>query len=507
MICISLQNDQHQPPGENHILILFTAKFITMKKTILHIIFLMITFYSSAQWSVDSLINVCASDKLSTYGSKTMFVNYGSWELYDLNTLNSTTGLLTLGRNSIKVASVANLAYFGGGQYGPFADPVYTQNVDVYDFNSNTWTLKKLSKAREIGASAAVGNKILFAGGRDALHMYNTVDIFDASTGIRTRARLSKARTNIAVAVNGNKVVFAGGWYFDFSYNRLVSNAVDIYDASTDLWTNATLSQKREEISVASVGNKIVFAGGIPNAGGTNKIDIYDVSTNAWSTAVLSAQRNDMTVNVVGTKAYFASGVGASNKVDVYDAVTNTWSVLTMPNNLVSAAGAVVGNQIFYAGGYDPITYAVSNAVQIYNTSTNSWTTTTISQARAGSNVVSIGNITLFAGGFTKVTYPGIGSTRLDIYTLPLNIAGKTTRFDFRVFPNPVNIVTQFSAGKEAKLPLVLRLYNDMGNIAATYKIINLTTALNLGNIKAGKYILSACDANGNCVSKMIIKE
>lgn len=480
-----------------------------MKNIFTYSIFLMLcNIPAFSQWSTDSLINVCANDAVSTKGTKTMFVNYGSWELYDVNTFNSTTGLISLGRNAIRVASVNNIAYFGGGQYGSFADPVYTKNVDIYNFNTNTWTLNKLSKAREVGAAASIGNKILFAGGRDAINMYNTVDIFNANTGVRTTAKLSKARTDIAVAVNGSKVVFAGGWFFDFSFNRPASNAVDIYDAATGTWSQATLSQKRQGISVASVGNKIVFGGGVPNSGGTNAVDIYDVSTNTWSTAALSAQRNGMTVNVVGNKAYFASGVGASNKVDVYDATTNTWSVLTMPLNLVSAAGAVINGQLFYAGGYDPVTYAVSNAVQVYDIATNSWTVGTISQPRAGSNVVTIGNVALFAGGFTKVTYPATGSTRIDIYTAAMNIIAKANNFDFKIFPNPVVNEVSFSVTTETtKLPLLIRLYNDNGNLVATYKITNKDAVLRLGNIPQGKYILSAQDASGNIVSKILFKQ
>jgi hypothetical protein len=482
-----------------------------MKKILLSaILSILVATSLFSQWSVDSLINVCANDAVSNFKAKTMFVNFGSWELYDITTQNSTTGLLSLGRNAIKVATAKNIAYFGGGQYGSFADPVYTKNVDVYNFGTNTWTLKKLSKAREVGAAASIANKILFAGGRDALTMYNTVDIFDVATGALTAAKLSKARTNIAVGINGSKVVFAGGWFFDFNYNRPASDVVDIYDAATNTWSTAVLSQKRQEISVASVGNKIVFAGGLPNSGVSNKVDIYDASNNTWSTATLSAPRYAMTVNVIANKAYFASGVGASNRIDVYDADLNAWTVLTMPYNLASAAGAVVnGKQLFYAGGYDPSTYAVSNAVQTYNTISNTWTTGVISQARAGSNVVSIATLTLFAGGFTKVTYPSVGSTRLDIYkAAPIALAAEQKNaFDFTVAPNPVYNEIQFSAKKYASLPIELNVYSDKGNVVAAFKIENVTTVINLKNIPTGKYVLSAIDAAGNKASKLVLKQ
>lgn len=460
------------------------------------------------QWSVDSLINICAGDVTATYGTKTMFVNSGQWELYDINTGNSTTGILSLGRLAIKVAAIKNVALFGGGQYGPYTDPVYTKNVDVYDFNTNIWSLQHLTKAREVGAAAAVGNKIFFAGGRDALTMFNTVDIFNVSSGLRTLAKLSKARTNISVGVNGNKIVFAGGWYFDFSYNRPVSPAVDIYDNATGLWSTAKLSQARQGMSVASVGNKIVFAGGIPNSGGTKRVDIYDVTTNTWSVANLSAPRNGMTVNVVGNKAFFASGVGASNIIDVYDAVANTWSVITMPYSLVSAAGAVIKKQIFYAGGYDPVTYAVSDRVQIYNLMSNSWSAAALSEARAGSNVITVGNTTLFAGGFTRVSYPSTGSKRIDRYdALPHPPLAAITALNFSCFPNPVSGSMQFTAGADTKLPLSIHIYTQSGDLMAAFTKQSLQGAINWAGFKPGQYLLSVRDANDKMIQQMVLKQ
>lgn len=125
--------------------------------------------------------------------------------------------------------------------------------------------------------------KILFAGGTGRVdiagpvYMYNKVDIFDAVTGAKSNGKLSKARSNIAVGSSGNKVVFAGGWYWDMMYSVLPSNNVDIYDASTGIWTKTTLSKKRENIGVATVGNKIIFAGEQYN-GRYENVDVYDVN-------------------------------------------------------------------------------------------------------------------------------------------------------------------------------------------------------------------------------------
>jgi hypothetical protein len=108
-----------------------------------------------------------------------------------------------------------------------------------------------------------------------------------------TAAKLSKARHDIAVGAAGNKIVFAGGWYWDINFSVLYSNAVDIYDNTTRLWTKTTLSQKRDAVSVAVAGSKILFAGGFITTGtGISKdVDIYDVSTDTWTTSSMSVPR------------------------------------------------------------------------------------------------------------------------------------------------------------------------------------------------------------------------
>ena len=223
------------------------------------------------------------------FATDAVFVT-NSWERYDAGADSWSNGLLSDPRIGIASAQAGTKAYFAGGKKGPFTDYVYVNSVDIYDDVTHTWSKTTLSTAREVGGAGTLGSKAFFAGGRSAITMLNTVDIFDATTGAKTRAKLSQARTDIAVGAAGTKIVFAGGWYWDFNFNTLLSNTVDIYDNSTGLWTKTRLSQKRQTINVASVGNKILFAGGLTSSGtGISKnVDIYDVSTNTWTTMSLS---------------------------------------------------------------------------------------------------------------------------------------------------------------------------------------------------------------------------
>ena len=408
----------HEYPDENT----FTAVVGVMKgsqlKDTASVTFT--TILCQNPWSVQYMNQPRYDMRTATFPSDAVFVT-DSWERYDNISNSWSNGLLSDTRIGIAAAQSGSKAYFAGGKKGPYTDYVYVKSTDIYDDVSHLWSRTSLSTAREVGGAGSVGGKLFFAGGRSAITMYKIVDIFDAATGARSVANLVQARTNIAVGTAGNKIVFAGGWYLDFNFNQLYSNIVDIYDVATGLWTRSTLSQKRDTISVASVGNKILFAGGLANTGISRNVDIYDVSTGTWTTASLSVPRYGATVNVVGSKAYFAGSANGVPTVDVYDSTTNGWSVLAMPDTLAAMSGAVIGNQIFYAGGYDPVTYAVSDVVQIYDTVSGTWSSANLSDARAGITSVIFADRALFAGGLTKVTYPPIASATVDVYSFRPN--------------------------------------------------------------------------------------
>lgn len=305
-------------------------KLRSMKKYLIPLFAILIFSSANAQWSRDSLTTTRAGIPIAAFNQKILFgcSSGNNWDLFDTRTRAHTAGTLSFSRTDIAFARSGNKAYFAGGKYGVFTDPLFVKNVDVYNASTNTWSLLNLSLARIVGGAGAVGNKVLFAGGQGRdfggpMYFYNRVDVFDVNTGARTTAKLSKARLNIAAGSAANKIAFAGGWFWDINYNQVQSNVVDIYDNSTGAWSQALLSNRREEIGVAVTGNKILFAGGFSYVNGFTvykNVDIYDAFNNTWSTTYMSIPRYDMAIAVIGNKVYFAGGNSVSNLIDVYDA-------------------------------------------------------------------------------------------------------------------------------------------------------------------------------------------
>lgn len=99
--------------------------------------------------------------------------------------------------------------------------------VDVYNINTNTWTVIYLSQPRGNLAVTSVGNFVIFAGGSDGqvrnyLYLFQrlnyffkvvtaTVDIYNINTDSFTSASLSIPRTYLVATYAGNLAIVAGG--------------------------------------------------------------------------------------------------------------------------------------------------------------------------------------------------------------------------------------------------------------------------------------------------------
>ena len=355
----------------------------------------------------------------------------------------SGSAVLSQGRGSLAAAAAGNKILFAGGAiYNATYD--VSDRVDIYDVPSGTWTTAQLSEARNGLAGAAAGNKILFAGGYGHNGSFssgsNTVDIYDVPSGTWTTAQLSEARGSLAGAAAGNKILFAGG----FGDNG-ISKTVDIYDVPSNTWTTAQLSEARQYLAAGAVGSKVLFAGGDSDLnfvyngvyqGLSKTVDIYDAVSNTWTTAQLSEARTGLGVAMAGNRVFFAGGQGkngASQTVDIYEIPSNLWTTARLSEGRVGVSGAGAGNNVVFGGGYKVLfpsgggsgngsfDVGASDAVDIYTISSNTWTQSRLSEAREFPAAAGAANKILFAGG---VIYPGgltgsySASDAVDIFTL-----------------------------------------------------------------------------------------
>lgn len=243
---------------------------------------------------------------------------------------------LSQARVEIATAVVGNKVIFAGGHNATWNGTDYTciasDVVDIYDLISNSWSTATLSQARAGMASAVLDGKAYFAGGYrgSGVGVSDRVDIYDAATDSWSTATLSQARALYggSVAVGG-KVMFAGGITGEYT----CSATVDIYDPAADVWTTHLLAAPREGLQAASVGNYAIFAGGgcgVLNwyyTTGSNAVDVYNASSDTWTTAAMSSSRINFLAAASGNQVFLLGGYDFANDevpltVDVFTDVS-----------------------------------------------------------------------------------------------------------------------------------------------------------------------------------------
>ena len=314
-------------------------------------------------------------------------------------------GILSQQRSGVVTATAGNKILFAGGDN--YSAGTSTR-VDIYDMNTNSWSIAELSKARYSMAVAVLGTKIFFAGGAegnwwDGIATYSIVDIYDASTNSWSVANLSEARGWIAAASVGNKVFFAGG----FNQNYFLSGTVDIYDIVANSWSTASLSLARHSIVAESINNKIYFAGGVGYVGvftyPSAAVDIFDNSTGMWSVSAMSEPKTDFQSISIGNKIIWAGGNNSSflsNNVEIKDVNTQSSSLTCLCQPMYTDHGyqkAVSdNNKILFLPGN------VQDRFDIYDMTSNKWFIGKLNKDLHEAAVISVNNTIYIAAGYVN---------------------------------------------------------------------------------------------------------
>lgn len=363
--------------------------------------------YLSSLSQPKMVIPATAADKLVFAGG---YINAGGrWEptatvdIYNLVNKTWSTAQLSEARYSITVATVGNKIIYAGGYYNNGSS---SSRVDIYDAGTNTWSTATLSMPRSQMTSAVAGNKVFFT---ESGNITNKVEIYDASSNLWSTAVLSEARADMSVIAAGNKVLFAGGYrkydgFNDSPYD--FSTRVDIYDIATNTWSTAELKEARSGMAAGVAGNKVVFAGGYsvtdPVSGlwlVSNRVDIYDATANSWSTHLLNLPRDGMVAATIGNKVLFAGGNAngtLTSRVDIFDAITNQWSAAVLSQTRGVYSTLTIGNKVLFFTGVPNF-----SRMDIYDASTNAWSAVVLNQGLFA-YPIAVGNAVFFGGGIVN---------------------------------------------------------------------------------------------------------
>jgi hypothetical protein len=427
---------------------------------------------------------------LSAFFLFAFLISQGQW----------TYSTLSSPRDRQAVAVVGSKAYFAGGE-DIHNNPVST--IEVYDVSLEDWDTTihiNLVVPRMHTTGVSCGDWILFAGGADlnSADMFSEVDIWNTVTHQYIIEELSVPRVFLSAVSNGQKVLFAGGTNLFVSYD-----VVDIYNVTDGTWSSpTTLSVPRSDMGEAVIGDMAFFAGGfIPETSTvTDVVDIYHFSTSTWTTATLSQARGFLASASVGSKVLFAGGTTAdnqpSNRVDIYDTLTQTWDTasLSVPRAFIGPCGAVVyQDKVYFPSGgpmdiYNLQMYANTDVIDIYEADIGTWSFDTQTQSLMLYAAAGVEDYFILAGGWTST---GEYSSTVEIYcTMDGLTPQSASENSFRVYPNPTSGAIHLELpGKTVQNPLLANVYNMQGQMVFSQTLLNNDRELNL-QLPAGVYVL-----------------
>lgn len=215
----------------------------------------------------------------------------------------------------------------------------------------------------------AVDNKLFITNYWDHTQSQGDIYVYDVSTGTLSK-KVSPVSGSEEAVVAGTKIFFAGGITDGDANNNganpTVTDAVHIYDVTTDTWSTTKLSQARAGIKAANVGNKVVFAGGLASNILSGRVDVYDLQTKQWTSTELQGEpRVIESVVTQQDNIYFLGGytrwedpIGwgfelttPTRTIDVYNVTSGRWSIEYMQVNRHGFLAASVDDKIIIAGG------------------------------------------------------------------------------------------------------------------------------------------------------------
>lgn len=308
-------------------------------------------------------------------------------------------GTLSDPRKVSVVAAVGNKIIFAGGIPVPSGPgPNFSSTVDIYDITTNTWSTAGLSQARSGMTVATMGSKVFFAGGTGFLPsgsvgLTSRIDIYDAAAGSWSAMEMPHADGLLSSLASGNKLVIVGG------------NFADIYDAGSKRWTTTNFGQPRYLITANNVKGKLYFAGGVTNKSTltpTSRIDIYDPVTDSWTVSQLSKPKYGMS-GLLARNLIWAGGIvsgNTSNEVEMLDPFSDatSFSCLFQPNSFSAfSSGSLNSKAVFFVSNGK-----AKNKFDIYDPLTNVWSIGVLDQSIINPIIISAGG-SLYVAGTTVI--------------------------------------------------------------------------------------------------------
>ncbi len=251
--------------------------------------------------------------------------------------------------------------------FGGFTPKGITDQVEIYDPNSGTWSIgSPMPKALHHTSAVSTNGKIYIIGGFTGGLWFPqniTLEYDPSSDQWKEKSPMPTRRGALATGVINGKIYAVGGAHKKFL--KLVNtDANEVYNPTTDQWKSlAPLPTPRDHLTLSVFKNTIYVIGGRVNVNYHENLDTnesYDPKSNQWKTlAPLPTARSGITSQTLHSKIYVfggESGEGTFNQNEVYLPMENRWETQEpMPKSCHGLGSALLKGSIhLITGGPNP---------------------------------------------------------------------------------------------------------------------------------------------------------
>jgi N-acetylneuraminic acid mutarotase len=215
--------------------------------------------------------------------------------------------------------------FFAGGLFGSYPG-VPTNKAWKFDTQTQVWTeLPSMPENHSSGAMALVNNQLHYIGGVLDDRQTNTgrhlvLNLNNLAAGWQPAPSMPDPRDHMGCVVLNGKIVIVGGEFgHDSEHNAQA--LVDQYDPATKTWSRLAslpIAKSHMESSTFVWNGKIISAGGqLGNQKGTDNVAMYDPAANKWTTiGKLPSILEGPIVTIAGNRVIVASGNAGTGPID-----------------------------------------------------------------------------------------------------------------------------------------------------------------------------------------------
>lgn len=352
---------------------------------------------------------------------------YSSAELYDPVTNSwSSAGNMSTSRCGHTATQLSDGRTLVAGGYYDISSPESTNNIDLYDPATNTWSaIDTMTEGRaEHTASLLSNGKVMVAGGyNNSTGRLSSAELYDpdSDTWSAVNDMAYGSYDHTATVLPDGKVLIVGG-----QGNEITAlGRTELFDPDTGSWTGAAPLHANRMVHTATLlpDGRLLVTGGYDGGSELTSAELYDPASNTWSeSGVFSVGRGGHTASLLPDgRVFIVGGDGASfptsalSSTEIFQPADDSWNTTgeLAQDRVAHTATLLTDGKVLVAGGWNES--GLVDTGEVYDPVVKTWTNAgAMERGRSGhsSTLLPDGRV-LVAGGSGEIVGTVLDSSEL----------------------------------------------------------------------------------------------